>query len=207
VKGLEVTWGEANGWHPHAHVIYFLEAGSVDLGALRTGLFESWQAATARSGFGALSDRAFNLQDASKVRDYVTKLGREYQWNAEHELVKSHSKVGRGLRYTPFDFLRAYLDDAGDGRMLALFAEYGYTFHGRHQLTWSRGLKRRLLGSEGLTDEEIAESVGEHDPVLAYLTLEEWRIIRRRNLQGEVLQIAQAYGREGLRHYLASVRG
>lgn len=204
VKGLEVTWGEVNGWHPHAHVIYFIEPGALDLAGLRIALFERWQSATTRAGFGELSDRAFSLQDASAVRTYVTKMGREYQWNAEHELVRSHSKQGGGERFTPFDFLRAYLSSPDDGRYLALFAEFANTFYGRKQLTWSHGFKLRLLGSEGLTDEQVADSIGESDPVLAYLTLDEWRVIRRHNLQGQVLQVAELHGWEGVTHLLGA---
>ena len=203
VKGLEVTWGQASGWHPHAHVIYFLEQeASPDLAA---DLFQRWQSATARAGFGELSRRAFTLQDAAKVRTYLTKMGQEYLWNAEHELVKSMSKRGRGSRYTPFDMLRTYLEQPDDGQMLALFAEYAYTFHGRNQLTWSRGLKKRLLNTEGCTDQQVADSIGEHDPVLARITLEQWRVIKRWNMQGTVLQVATDHGRDGLEYLLHSL--
>ena len=206
ITGYEVTWGERNGWHPHAHSLLFLGA-ETEPGAVRAGMLPLWQRAAARAGLRA-GPRAFDVRDGSAVRDYVTKLGTEYQWNAEHELVKSHSKRGKASGgMTPFDFLRRHLDDPQGGRWLALFAEFGYTFHGRNQLTWSRGLKRRLLGTEGATDEEVAASIGEADPVLAYLTLDDWRLVRRGNRQGELLQVAELAGREGVRHYLNHLRG
>lgn len=207
VSGLEVTWGESNGWHPHAHVIYFLEPGaSVDLQALHAALFEQWVSACRRVGITGLSaHHAVQVQDASQVSSYLTKMGREYQWGAEHELVKSHSKKGRGERYSPFDFLRSYLDNPNDKRMLALFAEFANAFHGRNQLTWSRGLKKRLLGTDGATDQQLADSLGEEDPILAYITAEEWTIIRRRNLQPQVLQVVQEFGRGGLDNLLKGV--
>lgn len=206
VKGLEVTWGESNGWHPHAHVLYFIEPGWVRLWGLADDLFRRWESATRRAGFGPVSVGGFKLQDASKARDYINKMGREYRWGAEHELVKSHSKRGAGQRFTPFDFLHAYLHDP-QARYAALFREFAGAFHGRHQLVWSNGFKARLLGSEGLDDEQIAQSIGELDPILAYLTLEEWGVIRRHNLQGEVLRVAQELGGEGVLHLLSAFAG
>ncbi len=152
---------------------------------MQVELFELWQSAAAWAGVvGELFFEAFILQDAAHVRRYVTKMGQEYQWNVEHELVKAHSKTGgRGGR-SPFDLLRSYLWDNADRQALVLFAEYAWCFHGRRQLVWSNGLKRRLLGSEGATDQQVADSIGEADLVLARITLGEWAIIWRHNLQG-----------------------
>lgn len=207
VRALEVTYSDINGWHPHAHVLLFLEQ-PCDLEGLAGGLFERWQSATRRAGFGELSRSAFSLQDGSAVRTYVTKMGQEYLWGAEHELVKSHTKRGRGAaRFTPFDFLRAYLLEPDEGRLLYLFGEFAAVFHGRNQLVWSRGFKRSLIGSDGLTDEQVADSIGELDPVLASISLGDWWLVRRGNLQAQVLQVVQDFGREGLKHLLEHHRG
>lgn len=206
IKGLEVTWGEASGWHPHAHVLLFLDK-SPDMAGLAAALFTRWCSATSRSGFGELARSAFSLQDGSAVRTYVTKLGSEYTWGAEQELVKSHTKRGRaGERYTPFDFLRSYLDEPDNGRLLYLFGEFAATFKGRNQLVWSRGFKRSLLGSNGLTDQQVTDSIGEIDPVLARVTLDDWRRIRRAGLQGELLHIVQEFGQLGADNLLTSLR-
>jgi hypothetical protein len=207
IRALEVTHGE-NGWHPHAHTILFLEP-TADLDFLQqmeAALFVRWQSATARAGFGELSRDAFTLQDAAHVRNYVTKMGTEYQWNAEHELVKAHTKAGKGSKRSPFDLLRSYLADPKDRQALALFAEYAYVFGGRRQLVWSNGLKKRLVGSEGLTDEQIAESLGEQDDVLASIPEEDWKLIKQRNLQGRILLAADLAGRLGVEVELGYLR-
>ncbi len=206
IRALEVTDG-ANGWHPHAHTILFLNGLSVSHKSIHRELFKLWESAAARAGFeGQLSPDAFDVQDASKVKNYVTKMGTEYQWNAEHELVKAHSKTGSASSMTPFDMLRAYLDNPGDGRLLARFAEYALNFHGRRQLVWSDGLKKRLLGTDGLTDQQVADSIGEFDPVLAEIAYPDWKLIRRHNLQGQVLRVVADFGRDGLDHFLAEYR-
>jgi hypothetical protein len=201
IRGLEVTDG-ANGWHPHAHTILFLNGRSVSRKSIHRELFKLWESATARAGFGELSPKAFDVQDAKHVKTYITKMGTEYQWGPEHELVRAHSKTGKGNSYTPFDLLRAYAAEPDDGRLLARFAEYATAFHGRRQLVWSDGLKKRLLGTDGLTDQQVADSIGKNDPVLAYITLAEWKTIRRYDLQGQVLQIVSEFGRSGLDHLL-----
>ncbi len=202
IRALEVTDG-GNGWHPHAHTILFLD-GPTHLGKLRVELFRLWNSAATRAGFEKQpSPKAFTVQDASKVKVYITKMGTEYTWNAEHELVRAHSKSGSSQSMTPFDMLRAYLAEPDDGPLLARFAEYAYCFHGKRQLVWSNGLKKRLLGTEGQTDQQVADSIGELDPVLAYITLSEWKTIRRHNLQGQVLEVVGDYGRAGLDHFLS----
>ena len=202
IKALEVTYG-GNGWHPHAHTILFVKGDNLDTAQMKKDLFACWQSAVKRSGLPSVSEDAFDLQDAAKVRNYVTKMGTEYQWSAEKELVKAHSKRGGHDSMTPFDMLRAHLREPKDGRWLALFAEYAYNFHGKNQLNWSRGLKKELLGDEGLTDQEIADSLGEIDDLLTNIPLEQWRVIRRRNLQGQVLQVVHEFGKEGLEHFLS----
>ncbi len=215
IRALEVTHG-ANGWHPHAHTILFLKHDwwnsttgkslPVNHEQLRPDLFKLWESAARRAGFEqALSPEAFDVQDASQVKNYVTKMGTEYQWNAEHELVKAHSKRGSSHSMTPFDMLRGMLDESRPD-LRARFAEYSACFGGKRQLVWSNGFKKELLGTDGLTDEQIAESIGEDDSVLADIPPHEWTIIRRYNLQGQVLQIVSDFGRGGLTHFLAEYR-
>ena len=203
-RGLEVTWGRINGWHPHAHSLLFIPAGT-DLNELRGDLFPLWESATARAGFDPVAWDAFNLQGADAVRTYITKLGTEYQWNAEHELVKAHSKRGKQDRgMTPFDFLRTHLEEPTDSRWLDRYAEFGSAFHGRNQLTWSRGFKRWMLGTDGPSDDQVADSIGKNDPLLASIGLEDWSGIRKRNLQATVLRVVELHGREGLQLLLGT---
>jgi hypothetical protein len=205
IRALEVT-DSLNGWHPHAHTILFLNGHCPSMKTIHRELFKLWKSATARAGFGEVSPDAFHVQDASKVGNYVTKMGSEYRWGPEHELVKAHSKKGRGMSATPFDLLRMYEPRPQCGRYLARFAEYALVFHGRRQLVWSPGLKKRLLGTDGLTDQQISDSIGEADVVLARIPLSDWAIIRKNNLQGHVLEVVHQYGADGLEHLLGSYR-
>lgn len=201
IRALEVTHG-VNGWHPHSHTIMFLK-NQAEYDKIQSQLFPLWKNAVVRQGLGEPSEKAFTIQDAGEVRNYITKLGNEYQWSAEHELVKSNSKGGRG-GLSPFDMLRTNLDETNK-KNLELFKEFSKNFYGKKQLFWSKGLKKEVGITKDFTDEQVAQSIRESDPVLTFITGEQWKIVRKRNLQGEVLQIVEKFGIEGLKHIFGSV--
>lgn len=196
IRALEVTHG-SHGWHPHSHTIMFLK-NQAEYDEMQSELFPLWKNAVVRQGLGEPSEKAFTIQDAGEVRNYITKLGNEYQWSAEHELVKSNSKSGRG-GLSPFDMLRTNLDETNK-KNLELFKEFSKNFYGKKQLFWSRGLKKEVGITKDFTDEQVAQSIRENDPVLAFITGEQWKIIRKKNLQGDILRIVQEAGSEALKH-------
>jgi len=206
VRGLEVTWGPDTGWHPHAHVVLFRRSG-VDRDELASELFANWERFVSRRGLGQASRRAFSLQDGRHVARYVTKLGHELHWDTADELVRSHSKSGGRSRWSPWDLLGelAYPEDqSGERHRFAeIFREYAEAFHGRRQLVWSRGLRHELLATDEASDQAIADSIGEVDPVLAALSLEDWRLVRRSRQRGTLLLVAELHGADGVRHLLA----
>lgn len=212
VKALEVTWGAANGWHPHAHVIMFAPA-EIDPAELEDGLYRAWSASAGRRGLTMTRRRGVKVQSTfGKVAEYVAKWGHEPArrlWGAEDEMTKSHSKrahrddqVGSG--YSPFDLLR-WLNDTGESQAAALFREYAATFKGRQQLTWSPGLAA-LLGvadDAAKSDEEVAGEVREDATLLATLTPAEWRAVRHSNQRGELLEVARSGDLSALRAFVA----
>lgn len=204
IRALEVTFGHDTGWHPHGHLLWFTEAGQ-DQVELKERGFALWNAAAEKAGFTGLSSRAFSVQDASGVKTYLTKLGTEYQWNAEHELVKSHTKKARAGRYSPFDLLAANLEQSRP-ELLGRFREFADAFHGRRQLVRSRGLRELLEAPEERSDEQVAASLGELDLVLATIDPIDVPLIRRHGIQGEVLETVYRHGAEGLRHLMTHYR-
>jgi hypothetical protein len=205
VTGHEVTWGEANGWHPHAHSLLFV-AGGVTPAAAHDALWPLWELAAFRNDL-EVDERAYRVEGGSRASRYVNKLGAEVRWGAAQEVVRSHTKIGRHASMTPFDFLRAHIEDPKGGRWLRLYREFAGGFHGRNQLTWSRGFKRWLLGTEGRTDLEVAASIGERYEALAMLTHHEWSMVRGAGHHpGTVLRVFDLAGRDGLRVWLDSLR-
>lgn len=207
IKALEVTWNEWRGWHPHLHTIFFLDDPAPHIGNFNCDLFDRWSKVTANAGFGKLARVAFDVQDASQIKEYLNKQGQVYTWSAEQELTRLHSKKsGRG--FSPFGLARAY-GDTQEAIYAELFREYERCFKGKRHMVWSRGWKKKILGTEGKTDEELAASVGEDDPLLARIVKEDWDLLylQPAGWQGDLLQVVGNHGEEGLKHYLDAVLG
>jgi hypothetical protein len=95
VSALEVTWGRANGWHPHRHTLLFLGA-EVDEVALAEGLYVAWARAAFTQGLRINRAHGVKLQATTDaVAEYVAKWGHapsRRPWAAADELTKSQSK-------------------------------------------------------------------------------------------------------------------
>lgn len=152
VRGIEVRHGK-NGWHPHLHVLLFVDERHQSLpvrevgGRLRNALeldaATRWRDIT--SGFGGCdASIAAGLKlTPGHCTDYIAKLG----W----ELVSSSTKEGESRG--PWEIMRAAVE-GGDVESARLWREYASTMKGNRQLTWSRGLK---VQPEAMTEAEIVD--------------------------------------------------
>lgn len=190
VRAVEVTYGEANGWHPHVHELVFL-ACAVHLPDLEDELSRIWQGAALRAGL-PLPSRAHGLtvQDGSKAAKYASK------WGLESELTQWHRKRGKIESRTPFDLLRDVVGK-DDAWAAVLFRQYAEAFHGRHQLQFSRGLKLRYQIAE-LSDAELANRQDDDAVLLGALSLDQWRLICKVEQRGAILEVAAMWGWEGV---------
>jgi len=174
IKTTEVTWGAANGWHPHKHTLLIL-SGDVSPEHVQKVLSPLWVKSCVSAGLPAPSlDIGLTVQDGSYADDYVCK------WGLESEMTKGHSKVAKVGGFTPFALLQNILD-TGDAQSWELFKEYAAATKGKRQLVWSRGLRARLMPDVAETsDQELAESVNEDVTAVFWATLsvQEWRAVK-----------------------------
>lgn len=150
IKGLENTYG-SNGWHPHHHILLFVEYSS-DFFSYRDELASLWIKACVKSGLDAPSmEYGLDIRDGKYASNYVSK------WGLEHEMTKGHIKRAKKGGYSPFDLLHFSLFDGEmNGRTAeSLWQEFGVAMKGARQLEWSRGFKE-LLSIEEKSDEELA---------------------------------------------------
>lgn len=170
IRSLEVTWGEANGWHPHTHDLTYAKGDLIELldrrikaddpdSTLRVQWFKSLRK------FGLCTDgqradvleHGIDVRDGSYAAEYVAKYGREATsegWGLSGELTKSHAKLGkRGDRFTPFQLLQ--WAKTGDKQAAALFIEFSSAFIGKRMLSYSPKLKI-TLGTGDISDEALA---------------------------------------------------
>lgn len=228
IRGWEATHGLANGWHPHFHILLFLEHrmhGGYE--AYEDWAFSVWRRSCELSGL-PLPNRAHGVKleglrgsvGAAGVADdqllealltYPSKMGLEETkpectWGAESELTKGHIKRAKAGSRTPFDLLRSVLDD--DRQAGALFQEFARVFKGKRQLVWSRGL-RDQFDLDDVTDEELASAHEADAVILGRLNPEDWKRVLRFDVRGELLELARHGSWEPVERLLAglAVRG
>ncbi|GAI60458.1 unnamed protein product [marine sediment metagenome] len=187
VRALETTYG-LNGFHPHLHVLLFLDGG-LSPAAVQNAFAPLWQKACERSGLPRPSDdHGCRVDDGTYAAAYASK------WGLESELTKSHTKKGRNGSRTPWDFLRAVLHKSDGWQQSAiLFRTYAEAFKGKRQLYWSNGLRDLLAMGEQASDEELASVQEDSALMLADLTDEQWRAILRTKSESIVLDMAETH--------------
>lgn len=184
VRALEVTHSEANGWHPHIHVLLLFERELPEREIFETDvglrwlprdvgwLVDRWRDMVVRYiGAAHEPDDNFGVTlTPCHAADYVSKLGLE--------ISDPGKKRGRGGGRTPLQLAAQFADVAQElrklerrrrvdssrlselrrrkSRLSQLWRGYCEAMRGARQLTWSRGLKARF-GIQDRTDLEVAQ--------------------------------------------------
>jgi len=197
VRAWEVTHG-SNGWHPHFHILLFVASG-LDLEQLRSSFYSVWSNCCRLAKLPIPSElHGVRIDDGTKAANYVTKG----LWGLDREMTKGHIKKSKQGR-SPFDLLRSYLYDK-DKQAGVLFCDYARSFKGKRQLVWSKGLKA-IFELVDRTDEEMASAVEDDAYLLGKIQAEDWVLIRKFNVRGEVLELAR-HGWETVERLLFSLR-
>lgn len=186
VRAVEVTHGKANGWHPHYHILLFLDSprSVAQLEAIRLDLAQRWQDCCRAAGLPLPDlEHGADIRGAEWAARYASK------WGLEQEVTKGHVKKGRGDRATPWDLLRRAL--VGDQWAGALFQEFAQAFKGKRQLFWSAGLKDRYP-VEDADDSTLAAQVEDSAVMLGAFSAHQWRCIVRAGIRGHLLLVAEA---------------
>lgn len=192
ITATEVTHG-VNGWHVHYHMICIVDAKSQQIALQMCDLQSVWlRVLNSKSVMLGGNGYAFDCQGAGGAGDYVSK------WGAGEEVTLTGSKKAGGKGSTPFQLLAVASDSRGGGseadRAAQLFLEYAKEFKGKRQLVWSKGLKR-LLNIIEKTDEEVSNEPEEEDYTeVARISKGSWRLVCRRGLQAELLDVAEQGG-------------
>ena len=204
IRAREVTYGNANGWHPHTHEVWLIRGTpTVDqLQRIQARIFVLWQEACQRVGLPAPSlAYGVDLKRAFSPAEYLAKFGHDTKWGSARELTKAHSKRGGQDRYTPFDLLRGLLPES---QAQSLFVGYAKAFYGARQITWSRGLKKRMALSE-VSDSEIVEGGAEAHHLVTVIGVDAWRAVVKAKARAKLLDAAESGGATAVRTLLAAL--
>lgn len=209
VRTLEVTRGP-NGWHPHTHEALLIDPALVPVNHrehlatwLQVRLSEMWLKACKKVGlFKPERDREEDfLMRAVHVLDnasfeYLAKQDDIRNWGLSHEMAKQASKQGRRSGVHPFRL--AVRGQPGDD---VLFIEYARAMKGARQIYFSPGLRERF-GLEEKTDEQIIEEETDNTEKIAGLPPQVWRFVLKKRVRAEVLDAAEAGGKDGIARLL-----
>lgn len=194
ISGTEATWGEAYGWHPHKHVLLFLDApiSDVVLEEFLHFLRERWERrVTKRHGCPAPAwEHGVNIVRGEHAGSYIAKLG------LGRELTGIQQKEGRSGNQTPFQLLSQWANQK-DQNARERWEEWTEVMHGRAQLFWSQGLRARLLPEvPELTDEQVVDGEDGPEELVAVIPGRVWDRIRDRpDVTAEILDVADGGGR------------
>lgn len=201
VRATEITYGE-NGWHPHFHVLMFVDRAILDDGyssspdeytqSLSNQLSDRWLKMLEKRGLSGSKNRALDLRTSDdQISDYIAKFGKmPSEWNlsvSAYEVAYATAKTARNGSQSVLDLIFA----AGHDRAAqALFYEYHAATKGKSQLQWSKGLKSEL-DIEILRDEIAAQGIEtETDRLLAAVDTKVWRYIADRGFLGQLMTYA-----------------
>lgn len=199
VRSLELTYG-VNGWHPHLHVLYFLD-GAPDIINFEVDLKVQWMTVLARRGEYATYQHGVDVRFSdADVAEYVAKWGKEPKWTAADEVSRSSSKMASPGGYTPLQLLSLY-DDAYSlyslsgseavqksmRRWAALWIQYAVIMKGKRQLSWSKGFRDLLGLGQEKTDEQLSNEYDQKAVKVATMDIRAWYFIVANDMRGEVL--------------------
>lgn len=151
VTSLEVTHG-LSGWHPHKHMLLFLDRSisAHDLRQIKLFLSARFMTMLAKNGAYASPQHGLNVVAGNALAgDYVSK------WGVDFEMTKGNTKKSKnGL--SPFAMLDRIDQGFTDLDYVGLFIEYAEVFKGRRQLVWSRGSRDAFGLDVELSESELA---------------------------------------------------
>lgn len=212
ITATEVKYSDNNGFHPHFHILCFLDKqyAAEDLQIIESELYEFWAEKCVKSGLGKPNrrngiDLKMRSNNEDMLADYISK------WGMAEEMTQAHLKVGKKnmSSLTMWEVLElAQIEASTKDKYSYIFKTYAAAFKGRRQLFWSKGLKE-LLKIEVKDDEEIANAEEENTEIYdaMFLSPQDWWAICYHKIRAEFLELVESDFKEnGIQTDLKSVR-
>jgi len=201
VTASEYTYGNQAGWHPHKHMLIFLDKpeNEIDIECIQAHLTARYQALLASHGRYASDCYGVDVTIGDEgAAGYVSK------WGMVEEVTKAVTKTGKKGGLSPFQLLE--MAGEGDQHAAALFIEYAKVTKGKRQLSWCHGGRQVLGLGEEKTDEEIAqEEPKEPATLLVTLNKRQWYRINQLEARLDILEVADSGNPLQVIEYLESI--
>lgn len=218
IRSLEIIYGQ-NGYHPHTHELWLVGL-FVDAEKFKNQILIFWRDACIKAGLLEpldfsnrkslerhyhFSQHAVDVKDWCSNSDYLNKMDDSKHWGVDRELAKASSKDGRQKGIHPFGFLKLYADGAENYKNLYLDFITTVTKLRCRQLYFSPGLKK-MIGVKDMTDEEIAAKQDDEAKFLLHISIDDWKVIRKFDPQGNIIILGQTGGIEAVNDYIESLK-
>lgn len=195
IRAWEITYG-VNGWHPHCHEVLVFERQLLpdEVVGLEAHFAKVYGRALAKHGLTLHPVHGVDVRPVHSAGDlggYLTKV--EGGWGAGLELARSDLKRGRRGGRSPFELLADAYE--GDAQALRCWLEYESGTKGKRAISWSPGLRKRLLEvaeEEAPTDEDLAAIAPDADEVWGIdLPPAVWIEVRRGGGIAELMRVCE----------------
>lgn len=108
MRGIEVTWGWANGFHPHIHMLV-LVCNTIDLQEWKMRFHEVWSRSCLQSGLQEPSFERGVVISKCNTSDQAMYLAK---WSAASELISQGMKIARAGNFSISELERCLWDES-----------------------------------------------------------------------------------------------
>lgn len=167
IKATEATIG-ANGWHPHYHILLFVNRpiGEIEAAEIKAALYDIWAAQVEKRGGRSSWEHGLDvvpIEFGTGAAAYITKI-------AEEMTDAEGAKEGHDSM-TPFQLL-----DNPTPRNEKLWSEWATVTKGKAAVQWSKGLREKLGMAKEKTNREIMLAEGQElTEVKGFVGREAWK--------------------------------
>lgn len=174
ITATEVKYSDRNGFHPHLHILLFLdrEYKQEDIKRIQAEIYEFWAEKCVKRGLGEPSlkhgvDLRMEKTGEQTFASYIAK------WGLASELTQSHMKIGkRNMQsLTMWEVLElSQMEASTSDKYGHIFRTYAKAFKGARQIRASNGLLE-LLGLKNIEDDEDLANQKEEESSQIYEAL------------------------------------
>jgi len=195
ITATEIRGSKKRGWHPHMHVLFLMKK-KIDLDTFEKEISRLYREKIGKNG--GYASEYHGIKVTSGHENLSSYLGK---WGFSNELFDGIHKEGK-KEDSLSSWEMAIIGHEGDTWAANMFKEYASATHGLRAITYSKGLKDKLGIEEIEEDLENMEDEEEIPELIVSIPRYAWKKIHQMGIIGEVLCIADMYGKEELISYL-----
>ena len=214
ITATEVKYSDRNGFHPHLHILLFLdrEYKKEDIQRIEGEIYDFWAEKCVKRGLGKPSrkhgvDLKMEKTGEQTFASYIAK------WGLASELTQSHMKIGkRNMQsLTMWEVLElSQMEASTSDKYSYIFRTYAKAFKGARQIRASNGLLE-LLGLKNIEEDEDLANQKEEESSQVYdaisLSDQDWWTLCYHKKRVEFLELVESdFVRDGIQSELKSAK-